>query len=101
MGHNIIDIQHRPGHLNQAADGISWQFMDIPAEKEDGHEWSVDPNWMVNAGLAYDVWSAEVDDSISQLRGCFSKELVFTEVIDAMYNLDHGWRIHDKKRVRH
>ena len=75
--------------------------MDMPAKKGDGHEWSVDPSWMINTGLAYDIWSAEVDDSISQLRGCFSKELVFAEVIDTMYNLDHGWRIHDKKRVRH
>ena len=101
MGHNIVDIHHHPGCLNQAADGISPQFMDMPAEKGDGHEWSVDPSWTVNAGLAYDVWSAGVDDSISQLRSCFSKEPIFAEVIDAMYNLDHGRHICDKKRARH
>ena len=98
---NIVDIHHRLGHLNQATDGISRQFMDMPAERGDGHEWSVDPSWMVNAGLAYNVWSAGVDDSISQLRSCFSKEPIFAEVIDAMYNLDHGRRIRDKKRARH
>ena len=101
MGHNIVDIHHHPGCLNQAADGISPQFMDMPAEKGDGHEWSVDPSWTVNAGLAYDVWSAGVDDSISQLRSRFSKEPIFAEVIDAMYNLDHGQHICDKKRARH
>ena len=101
MGHNIVDICHHLGHLNQAADGISRQFMDMPAEKGDGHEWLVDPSWTVNAGLAYDVWSAGVDDSISQLRSHFSKEPIFAEVIDAMYNLDHGQCICNKKRARH
>ena len=90
MGHNIIDIPHRPGRLNQATDGISCQFMDMPVEEGDSHEWLVDPSWTANAGLAYDIWSAEVDDSISQLRTCFSKEPIFAEVINAMYNLDHG-----------
>ena len=75
--------------------------MDMPAEEGDSHEWSVDPSWTANAGLAYDIWSAEVDDSISQLRTRFSKEPIFAEVIDAMYNLDHGRRIHDKRRARH
>ena len=101
MGHNIVDICHHPGHLNQAADGISRQFMDMPAEKGDGHEWLVDPSWTVNAGLAYNVWSAGVDDSISQLRSRFSKEPIFAEVIDAMYNLDHGQCICNKKRACH
>ena len=50
MGHNIMDICHHPGHLNQAANGISCQFMDMPMEKGDGHEWSIDPSWMVNTG---------------------------------------------------
>ena len=90
MGHNIIDIWHHPHHLNQAADGISWQFIDMPAEKGDGHEWMVNPSWMINAGLAYDVWLADVDNSISQLQVQFLKEPVFAEVIDAMHNLDHG-----------
>ena len=90
MGHNIVDIRHRPGRLNQAANGISQQFTDTPAGKGDGHEWTVDPSWTINAGLAYDVWSAHVDDSVSQLRVRFSKEPIFAEVIDAMHNLDHG-----------
>ena len=101
MGHNIIDIRHQPGRLNQATDGISCQFMDMPAEEGDGHEWSVDPSWTANAGLAYNIWSAEVDDSISQLRTCFSKEPIFAEVINAMYNLDHGQRICNKRRACH
>lgn len=87
--------------MNQAADGISCHFMDMPAEEEDGHEWSVDPSWTANAGLANNIWSAEVDDSISQLRTRFSKEPIFAEVIDAMYNLDHGQCIRDKRRARH
>ena len=75
--------------------------MDMPAEEGDGHEWLVDPSWTANAGLAYNTWSAEVNDLISQLRTCFSKEPIFAEVIGTMYNLDHGRRIRDKRRAHH
>ena len=80
MGHNV-DIHHHPGHLNQATDGISHQFMDMPAEKDDGHEWSVDPSWTVNAGLAYNIWSADVDEPISIHCAQFKDEPIFAEVM--------------------
>ena len=67
MGHNIVNIQHRPGRLNQAADGISCQFTDVLVVKGDGHEWIVDPEWTANVGLTYDIWSAEVDEVTSSL----------------------------------
>ena len=68
MGHNIVNIRHRPGRLNQAADGISRQFTDVPVVKGDGHEWVVDPEWTANAGLTYDIWSAEVNKITSSVR---------------------------------
>ena len=67
MGHNIVDVRHRPGWLNQAADGISHQFTKVVIQKGDGHEWTVDPGWTVNAGLVHDIWSAEIDDETSGL----------------------------------
>ena len=61
MGHNIVDVRHRPGQLNQAAEGISRQFTEVAIQKGDGHEWTV------NAGLVHDIWSAEIDDETSGL----------------------------------
>ena len=90
MGHNIVDVWHRPGRLNQAADSISRQFTKVAIQKGDGHEWTVDPGWTVNAGLVHDIWSAEIDDETSGLRERFMDKPVFAEVIDAMWNLDHG-----------
>ena len=90
MGHNIVDIQHRPGRLNQAADGISCQFTEVAIQKGNGHKWTVDLGWTVNVELVHDIWSAEIDDETSGLREQFMDEPVFAEVIDVMQNLDCG-----------
>ena len=84
MGHNIVDVRHRPGQLNQAADGISHQFTKVVIQKGDGHEWTVDPRWTVNVGLVHDIWSAEINDEMSGLWEWFMDEPVFAEVIDVM-----------------
>jgi hypothetical protein len=101
MGHHIIDCRHRSGHLNQAADGISRQFTDIPQIKGDGHDWTVDPSWEANMGLAYDIWTTQLDREQTALRDRFANEPVFLDVIDAMNNVDHGKRVRDKRRARH
>ena len=69
--------------------------------KGDGHEWIVDPKWTANAGLTYDIWSAEVDEVTSSLWEQFTNEPIFTEAIDAMYNLDHGKSLCAKRWARH
>ena len=101
MGHHIVDCRHKPGRLNQAADGISRQFTDNPKRKGDGHEWTVDPSWAANTGLAYNIWSAQLDETQTNLRTRFANEPIFLEVIDAMHNIDHGKRVRDKRRARH
>ena len=87
--------------MNQAADGISCQFTDAPVVKRDGHEWIVKPKWTANVGLTYDIWSAEVDEVTSSLWERFTNEPIFAEVIDAMYNLDHGESLRTKRWARH
>lgn len=101
MGHNIVDCCHRPGRLNQAADGMSRQYTDTPQRKGDGHEWTVSSDWAANSGLKYDIWSVQLDSEQEALRTRFRKEPVFLEVIDAIYNLDHRKRVRDKRRARH
>jgi hypothetical protein len=101
MGHHIVDCRHKPGHLNQAADGISHQFTDNPGRKGDGHEWTVNPSWAANTGLTDDIWPAQLDETQTNLRARFVNEPLFLEVIDAMHNIDHGKRVRDKRRARH
>ena len=101
MVHNIVDCRHRPGRLNQAADGMSRQYTDTPECKGDGHEWTVSSDWAANSGLKYDIWSVQLDSKQEALHTRFQKEPVFLEVIDAFYNLDHGKRVRDKRRARH
>ena len=101
MGHHIIDCRHRPGHQNQAADGISRQFTDSPQMQGDGHDWTVDPSWEANMGLSYDIWTTQLDSEQTNLQERFANEPVFLDVIDAMNNVDHGKRVRDKRRARH
>jgi hypothetical protein len=101
MGHHIIDCRHWPGRQNQAADGISRQFTHSPHIQGDRHDWTVDPSWEANMGLAYDIWTTQLDSEQTNLRECFANKLVFLDVIDAMNNIDHGKRVQDKRRARH
>ena len=90
MGHHIVDCCHRLGHENQAADGISHQFTDTPQVQGDGHDWSVDPSWEANMGLAYNIWTIQLDSEQTALWERFTNEPIFLDVIDAMHNVDHG-----------
>ena len=101
MGHHIVDCRHRPGKQNQAADGLSRQFTDTPRRKGDGHEWTVDPAWAANTGLVHDIWTTQLDEAQSLLHTRFASKPIFLEVIDAMYNVDHGQRVHDKRWACH
>jgi hypothetical protein len=47
LAHQIIDVQHRPGHLNPVADGISRKYVNSPTEQNDGHDWTVSEDWEV------------------------------------------------------
>ena len=55
LAHNIVDIHHRPGHLNVVADGLSWKFVNAPKEQVDGHEWTISKNWEAWTNLANDI----------------------------------------------
>jgi len=61
----------------------------------------VDLAWAANTGLVHDIWTTQLDEAQSSLRARFASEPIFLEVIEAMYNVDHGRRIRDKCRARH
>lgn len=63
LSHHIIDVRHRPGAGNCAADGLSRQFTGMPKRKEDGHESEVNPDWEAKAGIVNDLFTVEEEDS--------------------------------------
>jgi len=61
----------------------------------------VDLAWAANTGLVHDIWTTQLDEAQSLLHARFASEPIFLEVIEAMYNVDHGRRICDKHRAHH
>jgi hypothetical protein len=52
-------------------------------------------------GLAYDIWTIQLDSEQTALQERFANEPIFLDVIDAMHNIDHGKHVWDKQRARH
>ena len=93
LGHNIVDVRHRPGRLNVVADGLSRKFVNTPTEPGDGHEWTVSEDWEACTKLANDILHITTtlpEPVYSSLRTRFANEKVFLEVIESLLELDHG-----------
>lgn len=100
--YHIVDIRHRPGESNGAADGFSRMFEFMPVLPGDGHEWTVSPDWEARTGLAHDLFSVEsLPAEHANLRERFKNEPLFLEVIDALLNLDYDKSVSSKARARH
>ena len=100
LAHNIVGVRHIPGVIN-IADGLSRQYEGTPKSHNDGSEWSVSPDSHKTAELANDVFQVEISDQQTALRNRFHDEPVFTQVIDALLELDQGTRIRERMRARH
>lgn len=59
LAYHIVDVRHRPGITNTAADAISRQFTDTSKSDDDGHLETVSPNWEEQRGLENDIWAIE------------------------------------------
>lgn len=106
LAFNIVDVRHRPGRLNPVADGLSRMYVNLPVEHDDGHEWTVSEDWEARTRLEHDVFQVipleeDVDTVRAQLRKRFAKEKVFLEVVDAIYDLDAGKSLRDRRKARH
>ena len=101
LAHQIIDVRHRPGRLNPVADGISRKFVNLPTEKDDGHDWTVSEDWEVWTGLQNDIFQIEVPQTYTDLRRRFANEKIFLTVINALAELDHGKSIREQKKAKH
>ncbi|KAJ6609134.1 hypothetical protein B0H10DRAFT_1689492, partial [Mycena sp. CBHHK59/15] len=67
----------------------------------DGHTWSVSENWETRTGLLHDVFSVTAVSEYNQLRERLKDKATFVEVLDAVYERDHGKSLREKKRARH
>jgi hypothetical protein len=99
--HHIIDVQYRPGKDNQAADGISRQFTGLPKVLGDGHNWTVGEDWYTNTGLSHDVYRITTTAEHERLRTRFAAESMFTSILDALLELDHGKSPWDRWKAQH
>ncbi|KZP25883.1 hypothetical protein FIBSPDRAFT_678229, partial [Athelia psychrophila] len=68
--------------------------------EEDGHLTSVNPDWEAVTGLTHDVFGA-TDEDASKLRERFTDEPLFLQVIDALWDLDRGKTVREKRCARH
>ena len=104
LGHNIVDVRHRPGRLNVVADGLSRKFVNTTKEQGDGHEWTVSEDWEARTHLANDILvisTTHPEPMHTALRARFANEKVFLEVIDSILELDQGSSLRVRKRARH
>jgi hypothetical protein len=89
MAHNIVGVRHVPGVMN-IADDLSRQYEGIPKGHGDGSKWSVSPDLDDTTGVIHDMLQVKISDEHETLRNCFKGELVFSQVIDALLEMDHG-----------
>ena len=103
LAHQIIDVRHVPGRINVVADGLSRANEGLPNEEGDGSQWTVSEDWETATGLTHDIFytTNPATPEVVQLRERFKNEPIFSEVIDALLNLDHGKDVRLRKRARH
>ena len=100
LAHNIIDVRHVPGITN-IADGISRQYETTEKTAHDGSEYSVNPDWERQAGLAYDVYCITPSPENAILRERFKAEPLFLDVIDALEGVRKSKNLREQKRAQH
>ena len=96
-----MDVRHRPGRLNPVADGISRKFVNLPTEPGDGHEWTVSQDWEERTGLEHDIFQVADQSTYASMKLRFVGEKVFLSIIDALFELDHGKSVRERKRAKH
>src|ERR1700720_3539406 len=99
--HHIVDVRYCPGKDNQAADGISRQFTGLPKVLGDGHNWTVDEDWYTNTGLSHDMYRTTTTAEHGRLRTRFAAEPMFTSILDALLELDHGKSPRDRRKAQY
>lgn len=99
--HNIVDVRHRPGKSNGAADGISRRFTGLRDTKGDGHEWTVSEDWETTTGLTHDLFQVTTPTGYEALQIRFRNEPMFLSILEALLELEHGNNAREKRKAKH
>jgi hypothetical protein len=68
----------------------------------DGSEWTVSEDWEAQLGLTNDIMHITLTNgSVDTLSTRFENKPIFKEVVEAIYNLDQGKDVRQKRRARH
>ena len=100
LAYDIIDVTHVPG-TNNIADGISRQYEGTIKEHGDGSEWDICPDPDALTGVVQDLFQVEIPAEHHDLYTCFTDEPMFTHIIDALLELNHGTNLRERKRAQH
>jgi RNase H-like domain found in reverse transcriptase len=89
--HQIIDVCHVPGKINVVVDGLSRQWEGQLAGREDGGNWTVNPDRDEQTGLINDVLltlEGTTQEQVEALKDRLKEEHLFVEVIGAILGQD-------------
>jgi hypothetical protein len=103
LAHQIIDVRHVPGRVNLVADGLSRANEGLPNEENDGSQWTVSEDWESSTGLTHDIFyiTDPASPEVGHLRERFKGEPLFSEVVEAIFDLDQDKDVKVRKRARH
>ena len=103
LAHQITDVRHVPGRLNVVADGLSRANEGTRHNKADSSSWTVSEDWEANKGLTHDLFQLTDASAleVSSLRERFKNKPIFSEVIDAILELNQGTSLRLRKQARH
>ncbi|KIK89628.1 hypothetical protein PAXRUDRAFT_152166, partial [Paxillus rubicundulus Ve08.2h10] len=85
--HQIVDVCHWPRKTNTAADALSCMFTQNPVDG-DGSAWSVSEDLETREGIVNDLFTVDIDPSLSKLQTHFVDEPLLLEIVEALHNLD-------------
>ncbi|KIK33110.1 hypothetical protein CY34DRAFT_32252, partial [Suillus luteus UH-Slu-Lm8-n1] len=109
VAYHIIDVRHRSGVTNTAADGLSRSFMTREPSPGDGAEWTVNEDWEAARGIVQDLFEVSSSPSrtnvpnvrFTELCTRFQYEPLFLEIVDTLCDLDSDQPVNVKRHARH
>src|SRR6202044_3829613 len=103
LGHNIVDIQHRPGIQNPVADGLSRMWQNRERSQTDGSTWSVLPDWEASKGIQNDVMAILDSPNPTEhpLLTTFKGDIFFTPMLNHLLGKSTGNSIAEWRKAMH